>query len=175
MLRDSVDCLHLISNYTRSPQQKKKQPWWGSDRERACSLCVSIRAGLWQDVLGFSGSPPAGHEFASNWTQSGQLVLFCSTGKINVLFLCFGAFSLDTYKTGLWRLKSSACRASQSKKERDIRSSPCTSFSNTVCLSITLYSFTVALWRISSRVQHLSLIKPAPWGDIIARHTPVRG
>lgn len=135
-----------------------------SDRERACSLCVSIRAGLCQGVLGFSGSPPAGHEFASNWTQSGQLVLFCSAGKINVLFLCFGAFSLDTYKTGLWRLKSSACRASQSKKERDILSSPCTSFSNTVCLSITSHSFTVALWRISSRVQHLSLIKPAPLG-----------
>lgn len=87
MFGGSVNCLHLITNYPRSPQQKKKRAVMGSDRERACSLCVSIRAGLCQGVQGFSGSPPAGHEFASNWTQSGQLVQFWSAGKINVLFL----------------------------------------------------------------------------------------
>lgn len=78
-------------------------------------MCVSIRVGLCQGVQGFAGSPPAGHEFASNWTQSIQLVLFQSAGKINVLFLCFEALSLGTLK-----IKKQCLPSQPDKKKKKI-------------------------------------------------------
>ncbi len=144
MFGGSVDCLHLISNYPCSPQQKKTEPWWGqTEKEHVpCVFPLGLGSARASKVSPVHCQPV----MSLHVIGPSQASWFCFglRGKINVLFLCFGAFSLGTYKTGLWRLKSNARRASQTKMSPAVLARPSTSFSNTFCFSITSHSFTVA-------------------------------